>query len=160
MRADPDDKVSKGELSREEKRRRVVLKKVNFDRQGPRQDFLKRGTIAQGAAESGQVEAYMNAKLWRNPFARGTAAGFKGRFVCTEQYGGFDRGSQWLVWDYESDATLGAALEGEVGRFPEDLAEYVTGREVQGGSVAKREVTIIRTIFRKARRPRVSRRWC
>ena len=32
-------------------------------------------------------------------------------------------GSQWLVWDFETDATLGAAIEGRLGRFPECLSE-------------------------------------
>ncbi len=35
------------ELSREEKKRRVVLKRVNSDSLGMRSDFLRTGTMAQ-----------------------------------------------------------------------------------------------------------------
>jgi hypothetical protein len=109
--------VSRGELTKEEKKRRVVLKRVNIDRVGERPDFLRRGTIAQGASESGAIERYMNAKLWRNPFVTSTA-GYKGAFVCTESDGGFTKGTQWLAWDFESDCTLGEALDGGLGSFP------------------------------------------
>ncbi|KAF5826708.1 protein kinase [Dunaliella salina] len=35
-----------------------------------------------------------------------------------ETDGAFSRGSQWLVWKFESDATLGNALDGQLGSFP------------------------------------------
>jgi hypothetical protein len=50
-------------LSPEQKQRRVVLKRVNIDRAGVRQDFLRMGTMAKGAAETGAVESYMCAKV-------------------------------------------------------------------------------------------------
>lgn len=33
-------------------------------------------------------------------------------------------GTQWLVWKYESDSTLGDATSGALGPFPECLAPY------------------------------------
>ena len=41
----------------------MVLKRVNLDGNSARSDFLQRGTIAKGAAETGRVEAYMNSKV-------------------------------------------------------------------------------------------------
>jgi hypothetical protein len=53
-------------LTPDQKQRRVVLKRVNIDRNGaPRADFFKAGTVAKGAAETGAVEAYMCAKVGR-----------------------------------------------------------------------------------------------
>ena len=39
--------------------------------------------------------------------------------------GGFVAGSQWLVWSFESDATLSDAVEGPLGSFPDCIQEYV-----------------------------------
>lgn len=39
--------------------------------------------------------------------------------VCTPA------GTQWLIWKYESDSTLGDALFGSLGAFPECLAPYI-----------------------------------
>lgn len=33
-------------------------------------------------------------------------------------------GTQWLIWKYESDSTLGDATSGALGPFPECLAPY------------------------------------
>ena len=151
--------MSKGELSSDEKKRRVVLKRVNIDRLGTRTDFLKRGTIAQGASESGAVEAYMNGKIWRNPCAR-SSAGYRGAFTCTESDGGFTKGTQWLAWDYESDCTLGDALDGTIGTFPETLEEIILGREMRGANVGKREVAVIRKICKAVRQFMFKRLTC
>ncbi len=35
-----------------------------------------------------------------------------------ETDGAFQKGTQWLVWKFESDATLGDALDGKLGPFP------------------------------------------
>ena len=43
------------ELSDADKRRRVVLKRVNLDNAGVRSNFLRSGTMARGAAETGKV---------------------------------------------------------------------------------------------------------
>lgn len=51
-----------------------------------RSDFLRQGTIARGAAETGKVEAYMYSKIGRNPFIKGSCAEFKGSFTA----GGFN----------------------------------------------------------------------
>jgi hypothetical protein len=43
---------------------------------------------------------------------------------------GFTRGTQWLVWRFETDSTLGDAISGGLGRFPECLEGIMleTGR--------------------------------
>ena len=58
------------ELSAEQKKRRVVLKRVNMDGTDVRRDFLAGGTMAKGAAETGKAEAYMNARIMRDPVVR------------------------------------------------------------------------------------------
>ena len=50
------------ELSKEDKRRRVVLKRVNLDTSGVRSNFLKSGTMARGAAETGKVRDTLHIK--------------------------------------------------------------------------------------------------
>lgn len=47
-------------LSEDDKLRRVVLKRVNLDNAGVRRDFLKSGTMARGAAETGKVRNTQN----------------------------------------------------------------------------------------------------
>jgi hypothetical protein len=125
-----------------------VLKRVNIDRMGTREGFLKRGTIAKGASETGAIESYMNGKISRNPFAN-SSAGYKGAFVCADSDGGFTKGTMWLVWNYESDCTLGDALDGVIGTFPGDVEEIVLGREMRNANMGKRDVAIIRKIFRQ-----------
>ena len=121
-----------GQLTPEQKKRRVVLKKVgeNGGAKGGkngnvRNDFLLGGTVAMGAAETGVVESYMNRKLRRSPFAGRVAAKFRGDFVVEETDGPFTKGSRWLAFDFESDATLSDALEGNVGPYPEALADIM-----------------------------------
>ena len=169
-------------LTSDQKRRRVVLKRVNLDRTGVRANFLQTGTIAQGAAETGVVEAYMCRKIALHPRVcaslffvsplflkggiptfRGGGVGFftrvagpfaisssvlhacwlfvlcvamwyiyvhftrvvqlsaqvrqhvasyKGSFTAEASVGGFTKGTQWLVWDFESDSTLADACDG------------------------------------------------
>lgn len=50
-------------LTPDQKNRRVVLKRVNLDPEGVRSGFLRAGTMAKGAAETGAVESYMCAKV-------------------------------------------------------------------------------------------------
>lgn len=45
---------------------------------------MKAGTMAKGAGETGKVEAYMNAKLKRNPIASSSCAQYLGYFVVGE----------------------------------------------------------------------------
>jgi hypothetical protein len=40
----------------------------------------------------------------------------------------FTKGSQWLVWRFESDATLGDALDGYLGPFPAGLEKIMLGK--------------------------------
>ncbi len=49
------ERITSRVLSDEEKRKRVVLKRVNLDTWGVRTDFLRSGTMARGAAETGKV---------------------------------------------------------------------------------------------------------
>jgi len=165
-------RVAARELTPEQKRRRVVLKRVNMDGTDVRRDFLAGGTMAKGAAETGKAEAYMNARIMRDPIVRrrcaavacmlaellhckhtptpvpamspfsftpcigrcGTCSGrfsflffnktehgvacwccsvaeYEGEFVADASDGGFLRGTQWLVWKFESDATLADACQ-------------------------------------------------
>lgn len=134
----------------------MVLKRVNIDRTGTRTEFLKRGTIARGAQESGLVECYMNGKISRNLLVRGSA-GYKGAFTCTRSDGGFTKDTQWLVWNYESDTTLGDALDGKIGTFPGDVEDIMLGREMSSANMGKRDVAIVRKIMKLVRRLRALR---
>lgn len=139
----------KGPLTPEQKKRRVVLKRVNLDKSGVRRDFLKAGTMAKGAQETGVVEAYMCAKVARNPIARLSVAEFMGCFFADGSDGGFTKGSQWLVWKFESDSTLGDACDGKLGEFPACLEQYVLGREDPNMDPGKRDSLIIKSIIRQ-----------
>lgn len=63
LKANTEKVTQRGELTAEQKKRRVVLKRVNLDKQGIRTDFLKAGTMAKGAAESGYVHVRAAAEL-------------------------------------------------------------------------------------------------
>ena len=111
--------TSSSKLTEAQKRRRVVLKRVNNDNAGnARAGFLNSGTIARGAAESGLAEAYFCARVSRDPLASRVAASYLGQFVPRTSGRGFTPGTQWLVWKFESDSTLGDALSGLLGPFP------------------------------------------
>lgn len=56
--------------------------------------------------------------------------------------GAFTKGSQWLVWKFESDATLGDALDGRLGPFPACLEEYMLGRVRDELPEDKREIMV------------------
>ena len=80
------------------KPRRVVLKRVNADGAGVRASFLRAGTIARGAAESGEAEAFFNARVARaGGHAAAGAARYLGQFTATESARGFTKGTRWLV---------------------------------------------------------------
>ena len=63
----------------------------------------------QGAAETGLAEGYMCSRIMRDPLAKRSAAEYLGNFVADASQGGFTNGTQWLVWKFESDATLAYA---------------------------------------------------
>ena len=42
----------------------------------------------------------------------------QGEFVADESDGGFTKGTQWLVWRFESDSTLGDAVQVYPGQHP------------------------------------------
>jgi hypothetical protein len=50
-----------------------------------------------------------------------------GEYVASETGGGFIRGAEWMVWDFESDSTLYDAIEGALGKFPADVSEIFLG---------------------------------
>ncbi|PRW05929.1 Serine threonine- kinase chloroplastic [Chlorella sorokiniana] len=138
------------ELTAEQKRRRVILKKANMDAQGIRTNFLKTGTIARGAAETGAVEAYMCSRLMRHPLVRPVVADFLGYFRASGTQGGITSGSQWLVWKFESDSTLGDACDGQLGPFPDCLADIVLGeRRAAAMDDQKRALATIKAVMRK-----------
>jgi len=139
----------RGQLTPEQKKRRVVLKRVNSDRSEIRTDFLKTGTMAKGAGETGKVEAYMCAKVKRDPLAARCCAEFLGSFIAEESDGAFTKGSQWLVWKFESDSTLGDALDGYLGEFPLCLEQYMTGKVNESMVKDKRETLIIKAIMKQ-----------
>ena len=65
----------------------------------------------QGAGETGQAEAYFNSRIMRNPRVKSSIAQYLGEFVADASEGGFIKGTQWLVWKFESDSTLGDAMQ-------------------------------------------------
>lgn len=54
---------------------------------------------------------------------------------------------QWLVFGFESDSTLGNALDGELGPFPESLAKIVLRKEV--ADPEKRDYLTVKEILRQ-----------
>lgn len=136
-------------LTPEQKQRRVVLKRVNLDRAGVRQDFLRTGTMAKGAAETGAVESYMCAKVKRNPLVAANCAEYLGYFIADDNVGNMQKGTQWLVWRFESDSTLADGLDGLLGKFPESLEALVMGRVDENGDPEKREAEVIKRILKQ-----------
>lgn len=134
----------KATLTPDQKKRRVVLKRVNIDKQGVRKDFLQVGTMARGAAESGYVESYMCSKIKSNPIVSSSTADYQGNFTvdAADAIGGFNQGTQWLVWRFESDSTLGDALDGRLGPFPACLEQFVLGRVNKNLDPVKRDALV------------------
>lgn len=124
-RREPDQLTR--DLTPEQKARRVVLKKTNLDRSGIRTNFLKSGTMARGAAETGAVEDYMCSRIAGHPTVKPFVANYQGAFIAEDSSGGITAGSQWLVWKFQSDATLGDACNGSLGPFPGCFAPEVLG---------------------------------
>ncbi|KAK9842155.1 hypothetical protein WJX84_002080 [Apatococcus fuscideae] len=143
------ERVLSSDLSSSEKKRRVVLKRVNLDGSGVRANFLQGGTMARGAGESGQAEAYMNSRIMRDAVVRKSIAAYLGTFRADASGGGFTRGTQWLMWRFESDSTLSDALQGNLGQFPLSVERFVTGKERPKMGLEKRENMIVKTIMRR-----------
>ena len=76
----------------------------------------------QGAGETGVAEAYMCSRIMRDPLVRQCVAEYQGEFIADASDGGFTKGTQWLVWKFESDSTLGDALSV---RVPQSLLGYL-----------------------------------
>lgn len=139
-RRSSNSSASTSKLTEAQKKRRVVLKRVNNDNAGnARASFLNSGTIARGAAESGLAEAYFCARISRDPLASRVAASYLGQFVPRTSGRGFTPGTQWLVWKFESDSTLGDALSGLLGPFPSCLAEIMLGESATARLEAREE---------------------
>ena len=47
----------------------------------------------------------------RNFRVKSSIAQYLGEFVADESDGGFIKGTQWLVWKFESDSTLADAMQ-------------------------------------------------
>lgn len=137
------------DLTSEQKKRRVILKKANMDASGIRTNFLKSGTIARGAAETGAVEAYMCARLMRHPTVRRVVAQYLGFFKASGSQGGITSGSQWLVWRFESDSTLGDACDGNLGPFPDCLSDIMLGRRAEKWDDERKSVAVIKATMKK-----------
>jgi len=113
---------------KERKKKRIVLKKVRRDGTAQRKNFLNKGTVARGAAESGVTEKYMNMRLSR--VGGGVIADYLGDFIVEEaQTGSFLKGDQWLVWKYETNASLNDFVQSG---FPENIEPYLFGKELTG----------------------------
>lgn len=99
-RAGPDAgiRVTDRVLDSKAKARRVVLKRVNLDTIGVRADFLRSGTMARGAGETGKVEQYLCSRVSRNPMARASCAEYLGEFTAEASEYGFTKGTAplWL----------------------------------------------------------------
>uniref|UniRef100_A0A7S1SQZ8 Protein kinase domain-containing protein n=1 Tax=Tetraselmis chuii TaxID=63592 RepID=A0A7S1SQZ8_9CHLO len=146
------ERVSGAVLTPEQKRKRVVMKKVNIEantKSGIRKNFLRQGTMAQGAAETGKVEEYMCRKMARYPGVRPVVARYMGEYVASETGGGFIRGAEWMVWDFESDSTLYDAIEGALGKFPADVSEIFLGSAAGGYEESKRDALVVRSILKQ-----------
>jgi len=146
------ERVTSAVLSPEQKRKRVVMKKVNIDANtasGIRKNFLRGGTMAQGAGETGKVESYICRKMSRYPLIRPVVAKYLGEYVADETGGGFVKGGEWLVWDFQSDSTLYDALEGALGKFPEDVADIFLGASADSYDEEKRNALIVRNIMKQ-----------
>ena len=52
----------------------------------------------------------MCSRIMRDPLVRQCVAEYQGEFIADASAGGFTKGTQWLVWKFESDSTLGDAL--------------------------------------------------
>lgn len=76
------------------------------------------------------LQAYMNYKVRRNPLANTRIAEFLGDFTAERTDAGFTKGTQWLIFGFESDSTLANALDGELGPFPESLSRFVLRKYV------------------------------
>ncbi len=64
-------------------------------------------------------------------------------FAAGESEGAFTRGSQWLVWKFESDSTLGDALDGNLGAFPQCLEDImVRGKVKEDAPEDKRAIAV------------------
>eukprot|EP00775_Hariotina_reticulata_P012397 gene12397-12532_t len=148
--SEADGTVSgKKPLTAEQKGRRVVLKRVNLDKSGVRTGFLKAGTMAKGAAESGAVESYMCSKVARNPLVQSSCAAYLGEFEAEDSANGIQKGTQWLVWKFESDSTLSDALSGNLGQWPEDIEEIMLGKVDERQPVEKREAAVIKAVLKQ-----------
>lgn len=124
----PEYEPRYGAQTDQEKRNRVVLKRIGTgtfaSTDDARSDFLSRGTVARGAVEVGLTESYMNGVL-RRSLCPGIAQ-YIGRFNVTRNNNDnldFSMGSEWLVFGFESDATLGDLIN--IGDYPETAAQYL-----------------------------------
>ena len=53
----------------------------------------------------------MNSRIMRDAIVRQSIAAYLGTFRADASGGGFTRGTQWLMWRFESDSTLADALQ-------------------------------------------------
>ena len=61
---------------------------------------------------------------------------------AAETDGAFAKGSQWLVWKFESDSTLSDALEGSLGPWPQCLEGFMSLRTNGSTPTDKRDTMV------------------
>ena len=124
-----------------------VLKRLKQDRRGVdiRTDFLKKGTIASGAGETGRAEMYMNGRMRRS--LAGVTAAYLGNFTVRETNAGFINGEEFIVWKYESDSTLEDYLDDP--SYPDKLETVLYGRVRDEDDEATRLRRVARDVIRQ-----------
>merc|ERR1711963_492007 len=95
------------------------------------------------------VESYMCRKTMRFPLVRPAVAAYLGEYTAGARDGGFTQGGDWLVWSFESDSTLGDALEGSLGKFPESIADLFLGDGSRKLDSEKRDALVVRNIMKQ-----------
>lgn len=81
--------------------------------------LLSRSPASQGDTAVNVSFPVLLRQVRRNLLARPRAAEYLGEFTADVTDSGFTKGTQWLVWNFESDSTLADALENRLGKFPE-----------------------------------------
>lgn len=110
-----------------------------------RNDFLRSGTLAKGSAESGLVEAYMCAKVKRNPLVQNYCAEYLGYFTSSARArgGGMEgpvrAGGQMVAW---GGGGVGRGAARGRARRGNDMVVSILGR----GRNLEREVQVVWTI--------------
>lgn len=80
--------------------------------------------------------------MLRNPLVQTSCAKYLGSFEAESTNGQISKGTQWLVWRFESDSTLTDALDGRLGAFPDTLEQLLFGKVDESQPRDKREAAV------------------